>query len=56
MKKSSAKSRRQRDDRAFAEFEAVMQKLAKTTRPPAGAQAEERIAAPERESFTPRDR
>ena len=55
MKKSSAKSRRQRDDRAFAEFEAVMQKLAKTTRPPA-AQAEEPITAPERQSATPRDR
>ena len=33
MKKPSAKSRRQRDDRAYAEFEAVMQKLAKTTKP-----------------------
>jgi hypothetical protein len=33
VKKSSAKSRRQRDDRAYAEFEAVMQKLAKTTKP-----------------------
>jgi len=32
VKKSSAKSRRQRDDRAYAEFEAVMQKLAKTTK------------------------
>ena len=55
MKKSSAKSRRQRDDRAFAEFEAVMQKLAKTTRPPT-AEAEERITAPVRESAAPRDR
>jgi hypothetical protein len=31
VKKSSGKARRQRDDRAYAEFEAVMRKLAKTT-------------------------
>jgi hypothetical protein len=33
MKKSSAKARRQRDDRAYAEFEAMMQRLAKASRP-----------------------
>ena len=32
MKKSSAKARRQRDDRAYAEFEAAMRKLAKATK------------------------
>jgi hypothetical protein len=31
VKKTSGKARRQRDDRAYAEFEAVMRKLAKTT-------------------------
>ncbi len=32
MKKSSAKARRQRDDRAYAEFEATMHRLAKASR------------------------
>jgi hypothetical protein len=56
VKKSSAKARRQRDDRAYAEFEAVMRKLAKTTRPAAAAQADERNTAPERETAIPQDR
>ena len=30
--KSSAKARRQRDDRAYAEFEAMMRRLAKASR------------------------
>ena len=46
MKKPSAKSRRQRDDRAYAEFEAVMQKLAKTTKPTRDTER----AAPERDT------
>lgn len=32
MKKSSAKARRQRDDRAYAEFEAMMRRLAKASK------------------------
>jgi hypothetical protein len=32
LKKSSAKARRQRDDRAYAEFEAMMRRLAKASR------------------------
>jgi hypothetical protein len=32
MKKSSAKARRQRDDRAYAEFDAMMRRLAKASR------------------------
>jgi hypothetical protein len=32
MKKSSAKARRQRDDRAYAEFEAMMRRLANASR------------------------
>jgi hypothetical protein len=31
VKKSSNKARRQRDDRAFAEFDAMMRQLARTT-------------------------
>ena len=31
-RKSSSKARRQRDDRAFAEFDEMMKRLAKTTR------------------------
>ena len=31
MKKTSSKARRQQDDRAFAEFDAMMRRLAKTT-------------------------
>jgi len=32
VKKSSAKARRQRDDRAYAEFEAMMRRLARASR------------------------
>ena len=32
MKKSSAKARRQADDRAYAEFDAMMRRLAKASR------------------------
>ncbi len=33
VKKSSNRARRQRDDRAFAEFDAMMRRLARTTQP-----------------------
>ena len=40
-RKSSSKARRQRDDRAFAEFDEMMRRLAKTTRRVSDAPREE---------------
>jgi len=51
VKKSSNKARRQRDDRAFAEFDAMMRRLARTTQPetPDGSVGSGRYRAGEKE-------
>jgi hypothetical protein len=50
VKKSSAKARRQRDDRAYAEFDAMMRRLAKASTRDAEAPRAEAVRTERTES------